>query len=110
MRSWIAQLRKGVIELCIMAALRQGETYGYQLLQQLRRIDGLAVSESTVYPILARLTREKLVKVRAAASPTGPPRRYYTLTHLGRSRLREMQQHYRDLHDGVSQLLEEDSS
>ena len=106
MRSWVAQLRKGLVELCVMAALRQGEAYGYQILQRLGQVEGLAVTESTVYPILARLARDDgLVKVRAAPSPAGPPRRYYRLTALGRSRLREMTGHWQDIQLAVDQLL-----
>jgi PadR family transcriptional regulator PadR len=96
MQSWSAQLRRGVLELCILTTLRRGEAYGYQLLQQLRRIDGLAVSESSVYPILARLA--------------GPPRRYYTLTLPGRRRFREMRDDYQRLHDGVRRLFEGEPS
>jgi len=105
MRTWLAQLRKGVVELAVLAALRDGEAYGYELLQRLGAIDALEVSESSIYPILARLTRDGLVKVRAAASPNGPPRRYYRLTPSGRSRLREMQAHFHDLERGMSRLL-----
>ena len=56
-----------------MATLAKGETYGYQLLQELSAKGGQEVSESTVYPILARLTREGWVTVRSAPSPAGPP-------------------------------------
>ena len=91
MREWIAQLRKGLVELCVLAALRRGEAYGYQILQQLGEQGGaLAIGESTVYPVLALLTADGLVRVRAAASPSGPPRRYYRLTAAGQARLAEM--------------------
>ena len=105
MQSWTVQIRKGLIELCVMAALREGETYGYQLLQRLRNIAALSISESTVYPLLARLTREGMVTVRDAPSPTGPPRRYYRLTPLGRSRLRQMENHWQSVQNNVSALL-----
>jgi PadR family transcriptional regulator PadR len=83
-------MRKGLIELCVMAALRDGEAYGYQILQRLNRAEALAIGESTVYPILARLSAEGWVKVRSAPSPSGPPRRYYRLTAPGHKRLEEM--------------------
>ena len=83
-------MRKGAIELCVLGALREGEAYGYQILQQMGSVDGMAVTESTVYPILARLAKDRLVSVRVADSPAGPPRRYYRLTPEGRERLKEM--------------------
>ena len=90
MQRWVSQLRKGVVEFCVMGALGDGEAYGYQIVQRLAEAEGLAVSESTVYPILARLAKDKLVSVRAADSPSGPPRRYYRLTRDGHERLAEM--------------------
>lgn len=88
-----------------MGALRQGESYGYQLLQRLGALEGLAVTESTVYPILARLAQEGLVAVRTAASPTGPPRRYYRLTASGRERLEEMTLYWKGLRSAVDSLV-----
>lgn len=106
MHSWLSQLRKGVTELVVLAALRQGEAYGYELLQRINRFDGLSLTESSVYPLLARLKREKFVNVRAAPSPSGPPRRYYKLTAAGRRRLRDMLEQWQAVGTAVSQLAE----
>ncbi len=105
MKSWVAQVRKGVVELIVLAALAEGEAYGYQLLQRINRTETLSMTESTVYPLLARLTREGYLQVRASPSPSGPPRRYYRMTRLGRSRLREMTDHWRDVTGAVNKLL-----
>ncbi len=109
MHSWVTQLRKGVTELVVLAALRGGEAYGYELLQRINGMDGLALTESTVYPLLARLKREKYVDVRAAPSRSGPPRRYYRLTDDGCNRLREMLREWRTVGIAVEQLAEENS-
>lgn len=90
-----------------MGVLREGEAYGYEILQRLGRAEGLAITESTVYPILARLAKEGLLIVRAAPSPSGPPRRYYRLTPLGQARLREMAVYWREIWHSVNALLEE---
>lgn len=108
MREWVAQLRKGLVELAVLAVLREGEAYGYQILQKLTEVDGFAITESTVYPILARLSQDGLVKVRAAPSPAGPPRRYYRLTSLGQARLREMNDHWKHVQDSLNDLLKGD--
>ncbi|MDY7011388.1 MAG: PadR family transcriptional regulator [Planctomycetota bacterium] len=107
MRTWVSQLRKGLVELSVMAALRDGEAYGYQILQRLTVTEELATTESAVYPILARLARDGLVKVRAAPSPTGPPRRYYRLTPEGKARLKEMSLYWKGIIAAVNNLLQE---
>lgn len=105
MRTWVSQIRKGVTELVVLAALRQGEAYGYELLQRINHTEGLALTESTVYPLLARLHREGFVKLRAAPSPSGPPRRYYQLTAAGRRRLGDMIDVWQEVGAAVEGLL-----
>ena len=105
MKSWVAQVRKGLVEFCVLAALRDGEAYGYEILQRLGRVDCLAISESTVYPILARLAEDGMVRVRTARSPAGPPRRYYRITPAGAGRLAEMAGYWKDMRSAVDSLL-----
>jgi PadR family transcriptional regulator PadR len=93
--------------MAILGVLRQEEAYGYQILQQLGESSGLEATEATVYPILVRLARDGLLKVRAVPSPSGPPRRYYRLTAVGRSRLREMAAHWQRLKEAVDCLIAE---
>lgn len=107
MRAWMSQMRKGLVEMCVLAALGEGEAYGYQILQRLAAADSLGISESAVYPALARLAAERLVRVRAAPSPSGPPRRYYRLTPLGEARLTEMAASWRQMASVVDGLLKE---
>ena len=57
MQQWITQFRKGLVELCVLAVLRDDEAYGYQIVERLSQVPGLEVTESTVYPVLARLAR-----------------------------------------------------
>jgi PadR family transcriptional regulator PadR len=92
---WSTQLRKGLAELCVLAAVeRLGEAYGYQLVQFLTDHDGLQLTESTVYPLLARLAREGHLSVTSSPSPAGPPRRYYRITALGKRSLESMLEHW----------------
>lgn len=105
---WITQWRKGLLEYGVLLALRRGESYGYAIVQLLKAHDALAVSESTVYPILTRLCRERLLKVRDVPSPEGPPRRYFALTTLGRIRLAEMEAYW-DLLAGTMHQLKKQS-
>jgi PadR family transcriptional regulator PadR len=99
-------MRKGLVELCVLGVLADGgEAYGYQILQRLAQADTLAVGESTVYPVLARLAAEQLLKVRTAPSPAGPPRRYYRLTAAGQAHLQGLISYWRSLRIAVDQLL-----
>ena len=79
----ISQLRRGVLEFCVLALLRDGERYAFELVRTLSDVEGMVTSEGTLYPLLARLRREGLVETTWRESPSGPPRRYYTLTARG---------------------------
>jgi PadR family transcriptional regulator PadR len=109
-RAWITQLRKGLTELSVLAALQAGEAYGYELLQRLGGSDPLATTPATVYPVLARLTDAGLLAVREAPSPAGPPRRYYRLTAAGQAQLREMGAYWQELVTAVDRLMRPPSS
>jgi PadR family transcriptional regulator PadR len=110
LQPWVTQLRKGLVELCVMATLREQEAYGYQIVERLGGVAGLAITESTVYPLLARLERDGLLRVRTAASPSGPPRRYYRLTDAGRQHLQDMARHWRQIQASINGLLEGEPS
>lgn len=97
MKTWITQLRKGLLEFSVLNAISRGETYGYELVQRLKQMESLAVTESTIYPILSRLKQDGYVKIREAASANGPPRRYFSLTSMGRHRIAEMNTYWDEL-------------
>ena len=109
MQAWVTQLRKGLVELCVMRLLDRREAYGYQILQQLNAATELELTESTLYPVLARLARDGLVRAREAPSPSGPPRRYYRLTPAGQSRLAELTSQWIGVRDAVDHLLNGES-
>lgn len=85
----LSQLRKGVLEYCVLSLLRDGPRYGTELLAELANTGALATSQGTVYPLLSRLRREELVTTDWHESPNGPPRRYYALTPEGSTALAE---------------------
>jgi PadR family transcriptional regulator, regulatory protein PadR len=106
MTGWESQLRKGVVELAVLAVIGRGETYGYRIVSDLQRLDGFQLTESTVYPVLARLARDGVLAIRAEESPSGPNRRYYRLTAAGRERLRRMTECWKTVSDSLKKLLE----
>jgi PadR family transcriptional regulator PadR len=104
-RNTLSQLRRGTIEYCVLALLRDDERYGFDLVRALSNADGLIVSEGTIYPLLGRLRREHLVATVWRESDTGPPRRYYQLTERGRSALAAFIQEWTRFRDAVDALL-----
>ena len=71
--NWTTQLRKGVLELCVLNVVGQAPVYGYDIVKRLRGIDALVIREGTVYPILSRLKRDGLVITSLQESPEGRP-------------------------------------
>ncbi|NLW49350.1 MAG: PadR family transcriptional regulator [Candidatus Brocadiaceae bacterium] len=104
--AWRAQLHKGLVELAVLAALRQGEGYGYELLQRVNQQPALNVREPTVYPLLARLLKDGCLVERSGPSPHGPPRRYYRLTRAGLDRYRQMVRMWRAVSQDVEDLID----
>jgi len=99
------QLRRGVVEYCVLALLRNDERYGFDLVRTLSEVDGLAVTEGTLYPLLARLRRDGLVVTSLKESSEGPPRKYYALTDRGRAQLAAFVTEWSIFRDGVDRLL-----
>ena len=87
---WEVQLRKGCLELAILAALWDGKLYGLEILRRLESDSDLVISEGTVYPLLSRLKALGLVKSEWVESDAGHPRKYYALTAAGKQRALEM--------------------
>lgn len=101
----LSQLRKGVLEYCVLSLLRERPRYGTELVAALEATGALATSQGTVYPLLARLRREEVVATTWQESPTGPPRRYYELTPTGAAALAEFAAVWAEFTDAVDRLL-----
>ena len=102
----ISQLRRGVLEFCVLALLRDRERYGFEIVRALSEADGLVTTEGTVYPLLGRLRKEGVVETTWRESSSGPPRRYYRLTPAGRSLLSAFTAEWARFRDSVNTLLE----
>ena len=100
----ISQLRKGVLEHCVLALLESGDRYGYDLVAQLGDA-GLVGSEGTIYPLLRRLRRDGLVATSWQESSSGPPRRYYRLTPEGTATLQGFRTSWARFRDSVDGIL-----
>ncbi|MCU1600698.1 MAG: transcriptional regulator, PadR-like family [Frankiales bacterium] len=101
----ISQLRRGVLEHCVLALLSEEPLYGFDLVRRLGDVDGLVTSEGTIYPLLSRLRRDGWVTTTWQESESGPPRRYYALTTEGRRVLRAFAEEWVRFRDSVDLLL-----
>ena len=101
-----SQMRRGALEYCVLALLRKDERYALELIQELARSDGMVTSEGTIYPLLSRLRRERLVDTTWRESPSGPPRRYYRLTAAGQRALDRFAEQWRAFANAVDHILE----
>ncbi len=84
-----AQMRKGILEYCILSILSRGDSYAPQIIVELKDADMIVV-EGTLYPLLARQKNQGLLSYRWEESPQGPPRKYYMITDRGREVLNEL--------------------
>jgi len=99
--NWRTQLRKGLLDLCVLNFLAGREYYGYDLVQELKKSHALRIREGTVYPILARLEEDGLVISEVRPSNTGPPRKYFKITAEGRRAVAEMNEHWDWVEDAI---------
>ena len=102
---WEVQLRKGCLELAILAVLWSGKLYGLEILRHLDRDSELVVSEGTVYPLLSRLKAQGLLRSEWVESDAGHPRKYYALTPAGKERAIEMAESWRRFSASVGKLI-----
>lgn len=98
-----AQMRKGVLEYCILSILKDGEAYTSDILETLKDAKMLVV-EGTIYPLLTRLKNAGLLNYRWEESTSGPPRKYYELTETGKLFLKELNTTWDELHQAVNRV------
>ncbi len=101
-----AQMRKGVLEFCILSILKDGEAYTSDILESLKEAK-LLVVEGTVYPLLTRLKNSGLLNYRWEESTGGPPRKYYELTETGKLFLKELITTWDELQTAVNRVTSE---
>lgn len=79
-----SQLLRGVLEGCVLAIIKRGETYGYEIIAKLEAAGFNNIQEGTLYPVLTRLEKKGLITCRKAKSPFGPIRKYYSISEEGK--------------------------
>jgi PadR family transcriptional regulator PadR len=101
------QLRRGVLEFCVLALVAKEDRYGFDIAKALSSVAPIAISEGTVYPLLSRLRRDGSVETTWVESESGPPRKYYAITARGRRALADFIDEWASFRDAVDSLLQE---
>jgi PadR family transcriptional regulator PadR len=101
------QLKKGVLELCVLALLSRGDGYAYDIASRLA--EGINMGEGTIYPLMRRLQDDGLVATYLSESPSGPPRKYYRLTDAGRRSFEAQKAEWTAFARAVDAILEDPS-
>ena len=104
--AWIEQLRRGALEFAILLTLAPAPRYGLEIIRYLESFADLVITEGTIYPLLARLTRDGLLQAEWTATEAPHPRKYYRLTARGRRRLDEMREEWQDFSSRINRLVE----
>lgn len=102
------QLKKGVLELCVLSMLAKRDCYGYELVSEISK--NIVISDGTIYPLLRRLSSEGYFETYLKESSEGPPRKYYRLTALGKTTTEEFLSEWKAFVIGVNNVIGDDKS
>jgi PadR family transcriptional regulator PadR len=97
------QLRKGVLELCVLTLLSRADNYGYEIATRLMQEVGMG--EGTIYPLMRRMQDDGLVSTYLVEAPGGPPRKYYRMTEAGRKTLKAQREEWKNFIAAVEKML-----
>ena len=103
-----SQMRKGILEFCILSIIRRGEAYPSDIVEEMRAAN-LQILEGTLYPLLTRLKNADMLTYRWVESNSGPPRKYFSLTEKGEKFYNELQLTWDELYNGVNALTSKKS-
>lgn len=98
-----SQMRKGVLEYCILSIIKKGEAYPSDIIEQMKAAN-LIILEGTLYPLLTRLKNAGLLSYRWVESTGGPPRKYFSLTDEGSAFYKELESTWKELSEAVDTL------
>ena len=106
MQEDLTEMLKGVLEGCILEIISRKKTYGYEITRQLNILGFTDVVDGTVYTILVRLEKNKLVDIEKSPSEMGPPRKFFTLNNAGREELRKFWEKWKFVSSRIDKLQE----
>jgi len=102
---WKSQVKKGTLAFIVLNVLDGNEYYGYELIEEVKQHTQIEIAEGTLYPLLNRLKKEGLVDSKWVEQESGIPRKYYTLTKIGKSTLSGMQKYWTGLERSIKNII-----
>jgi PadR family transcriptional regulator PadR len=99
-----SQMRKGVLEFCILSIIKRGEAYPSDIIEEMKRAS-LNILEGTLYPLLTRLKNADLLSYRWVESSGGPPRKYFSLTEKGNDFYKELENTWKVMSEAVGRVI-----
>src|SRR5688500_15156860 len=103
-----SQMRKGILEFCILSIIRRGEAYPSDIVEEMRAAN-LQILEGTLYPLLTRLKNADMLTYRWVESNAGPPRKYFSLTEKGEAFYKELEQTWQEIANDVNALTQKNN-
>ena len=101
---WESQVKKGILSLVVLNILKNGEFYGYELIEKIREFTNIDIAEGTLYPLLIRLKESNMVDSKWVEQESGIPRKYYTITEAGLENLGLMKEYWNDLDNSIKKI------
>ncbi|MCM4155725.1 PadR family transcriptional regulator [Gramella sp. AN32] len=101
---WKSQVKKGTLTFIVLNVLRNNEFYGYEFIEEVKKLTKIEIAEGTFYPLMNRLKKENLVDSKWVEQESGIPRKYYSLTDTGMKTLEQMQTYWEDLSSSIQKI------
>ena len=102
---WQSQVKKGTLSFIVLLVLRENERYGYELIEEIKKVTKIEIAEGTLYPLMNRLKTDSLLGSKWTEQETGIPRKYYFLTEIGEQTLEEMKSQWIDLQNVIKKII-----
>ena len=103
---WKSQVKKGTLTFIVLNVLRNNEFYGYEFIEEVKKLTKIEIAEGTFYPLMNRLKKEDLVTSKWVEQDSGIPRKYFSLTETGKITLGKMQDYWEDLALSIKKISE----
>ena len=101
---WKSQVKKGTLSFIVLNVLKNKELYGYEFIEEIKKLTTIEIAEGTFYPLMNRLKKEGLVSSKWVEQESGIPRKYYTLTKTGEETLVQMRDHWEALAQSIEKI------
>jgi len=101
---WKSQVKKVTLTFIVLNVLRDNEFYGYEFIEEVKKLTAIEIAEGTFYPLMNRLKKENLVDSKWVEQDSGIPRKYYVLTDTGRETLVQMQSYWEKLSSSIKKI------